>query len=145
MSTSNSASGAATVTDGFTPCWYVAPSTGIYGVRFTGATGGGQANTASIDSLYRVLESLEASPVVTLNRAVAVWKLRGAGAALEMVDPLKSELDAYFYFHGLRGTLLRELGRRDEARLALTRAIALANSVAEARLIRRELDRLTAS
>ena len=87
----------------------------------------------------------EASPVVTLNRAVAVWKLRGAGAALEMVDPLKSELDAYFYFHGLRGTLLRELGRRDEARLALTRAIALANSVAEARLIRRELDRLTAS
>ena len=107
------------------------------------ATGPGDTPWREIDSLYRVLESLEASPVVTLNRAVAVWKLRGAEAALEMVDPLKSELDAYFYFHGLRGTLLKELDRRDEARLALTRAIALANSVAEAKLIRRELDRLT--
>ena len=44
--------------------------------------------------------------------------------------------------HGLRGTLLKELNRRDEAREALNRAIALANSVAEAKLIRRELDRL---
>jgi RNA polymerase sigma-70 factor (ECF subfamily) len=59
-----------------------------------------------------------------------------------MIDPLKGELDAYFYFHGLRGTLLKELNRVDEAREALTRAIALAGSVAEAKLIRRELDRL---
>jgi RNA polymerase sigma-70 factor (ECF subfamily) len=59
-----------------------------------------------------------------------------------MVDALQGELDAYFYFHGLRGTLLKALDRRDEARIALTRAIALANSVAEAKLIRRELDRL---
>ena len=59
-----------------------------------------------------------------------------------MIDPLKGELDAYFYFHGLRGTLLKELNRLDEAREALNRAIALANSVAEAKFIRRELDRL---
>ena len=85
---------------------------------------------------------MQPSPVVTLNRAVAVWKLRGPEAALEMIDPLKSELDAYFYFHGLRGTLLKELHRFDEAREALNRAIALAKSVAEAKLIRRELDRL---
>jgi RNA polymerase sigma-70 factor (ECF subfamily) len=95
-----------------------------------------------IDSLYQALEALQPSPVVTLNRAVAVWKLQGPEAALEMIDPLKSELDAYFYLHGLRGALLKELNRLDEARDALNRAIALANSVAEAKLIRRELDSL---
>src|SRR5687767_2831108 len=82
-----------------------------------------------IDSLYQVLQALQPSPVVTLNRAVAVWKLQGPEAALEMIDPLKSELDAYFYLHGLRGALLKELNRLDEARDALNRAIALANSV----------------
>jgi RNA polymerase sigma-70 factor (ECF subfamily) len=95
-----------------------------------------------IDSLYRVLETLQPSPVVTLNRAVAVWKLDGAAAALATVEPLRRELDAYFYLHGLRGTLLKEMNRLDEARDALNRAIALANSMAEARLIRRELDSL---
>jgi RNA polymerase sigma-70 factor (ECF subfamily) len=104
------------------------------------ATGTDDTSWKDIDALYRMLEVQQPSPVVTLNRAVAVWKLQGAGAALAMVDALKSELDAYFYFHGLRGTLLKELGRRDEARIALTRAITLANSVAEAKLIRRELD-----
>jgi RNA polymerase sigma-70 factor (ECF subfamily) len=97
-----------------------------------------------IDSLYRVLEALEPSPVVTLNRAVAVWKLQGPEAALAMIDPLRSELDGYFYLHGLRGTLLKELQRLDEAREALNRAIGLANSAAAARLIRRELDQLAA-
>jgi RNA polymerase sigma-70 factor, ECF subfamily len=96
-----------------------------------------------IDSLYQVLEALQPSPVVTLNRAVAVWKLQGPEAALEMIDPLRSELDAYFYLHGLRGALLKQLNRVDEARDALNRAIALANSVAEAKLIRRELDSLS--
>jgi RNA polymerase sigma-70 factor (ECF subfamily) len=102
------------------------------------------ADTAwkQIDSLYQTLESMQPSPVVTLNRSVAVWKLRGPEASLAMIEPLKNELDAYFYFHGVRGTLLRELHRFDEAREALNRAIALAKSVAEAKFIRRELDRL---
>ena len=95
-----------------------------------------------IDSLYRALESLQPSPVVTLNRAVAVWKLHGSEAALEMIEPLRSELDAYFYLHGLRGALLKELNRNDEARAALTRAIALANTDAEAKRMRRELESL---
>lgn len=95
-----------------------------------------------IDSLYQGLDALQPSPVVTLNRAVAVWKLQGAAAALTMIDPLRSELNAYFYLHGLRGALLKELNRLDEARDALSRAIGLANSVAEANLIRRELDGL---
>jgi len=97
-----------------------------------------------IDSLYQLLEALAPSPVVTLNRAVAVWKLRGADAALAMIEPLQNELDAYFYWHGLRGTLLKDLDRRDDAREALNRAMALANSMAEAKLIRRELDGLAA-
>jgi RNA polymerase sigma-70 factor, ECF subfamily len=96
-----------------------------------------------IDSLYQLLEALQPSPVVTLNRAVAVWKLHGPEAALAMIDPVKRQLDAYFYLHGLRGALLKELRRFDEARTALTRAIALANSMAEAKHIRRELDSLT--
>jgi RNA polymerase sigma-70 factor (ECF subfamily) len=98
-----------------------------------------------IESLYRLLETLQPSPVTTLNRAVAVWKLHGAEAALRMIGPLESDLDAYFYFHGLRGTLLRELRRSDEAQAALNRAIALAKSVAEAKVIRRELDRLAST
>jgi RNA polymerase sigma-70 factor (ECF subfamily) len=98
-----------------------------------------------IDSLYQALEALQPSPVVTLNRAVAVWKLRGPEAALEMIDPLTNTLAAYFYFHGLRGVLLKKLNRLDEARDALNRAIALAHSVAEAKLIRRELDNLAIS
>jgi RNA polymerase sigma-70 factor, ECF subfamily len=102
------------------------------------------ADTAwkQIDALYQTLESMQPSPVVTLNRAVAVWKLQGPKNSLAMIEPLKGELDGYFYFHGLRGTLLKELRRFDEAREALNRAIALAKSVAEAKLIRRELDRL---
>lgn len=107
-----------------------------------GATGPADTSWKEIDSLYQALETLQPSPVVTLNRAVAVWKLQGPQAALAMIDPLKSELDAYFYFHGLRGTLLNELSRFDEAREALEYAVALARSVAEAKLIRRELDRL---
>jgi RNA polymerase sigma-70 factor, ECF subfamily len=95
-----------------------------------------------IDSLYRVLETLQPSPVTTLNRGVAVWKLNGAQPALDLIDALKDDLDAYFYFHGLRGTLLKALNRHAEAREALRRAISLAKSVAEANLIRRELDRL---
>lgn len=96
-----------------------------------------------IDSVYQALEALQPSPVVTLNRAVAVWKLRGAEAALEMIDPLERELDGYFYFHGLRGALLKELKRVEDARDSLSRAIGLATSAAEANHIRRELDRLT--
>jgi RNA polymerase sigma-70 factor (ECF subfamily) len=106
------------------------------------ATGTEDTQWKEIDSLYRVLEALEPSPVVTLNRAVAVWKLQGPAAALQMIAPLESELDSYFYLHGLRGTLLKALNRPDEARAALNRAIGLANSMAEANLIRRELDSL---
>jgi RNA polymerase sigma-70 factor (ECF subfamily) len=102
-----------------------------------------ETDWAQIDLLYATLERLQPSPVVTLNRAVAVSKTRGAAAALEMVEPLGDRLSGYFPFHGLQGALLRELGRTEEARTAFGRAIALAGTVAEAAHIRLHLDNLT--
>jgi RNA polymerase sigma-70 factor (ECF subfamily) len=95
-----------------------------------------------IDRLYEILETLQPSPVITLNRAVAVAKLRGPAAALAMIEPLAPKLGGYFYFFGLKGALLTQLGRTDEARTAFDRAIALANTAAEAAHIRLHLDRL---
>ena len=97
-----------------------------------------------IDLLYGALERMQPSPVVTLNRAVAVSKARGPAEALAMIEPLGPKLAGYFYFHGARGAFLLELGRRDEARTAFDRAIALAHSPAEAAHIRQQLDRLAA-
>lgn len=97
---------------------------------------------AQIDLLYATLERLQPSPVVTLNRAVAVAKLRGAQAALELIEPLAPRLSGYFYFFGVRGALLQQLGRFGEAREAFNQAIALANTAAEAAHIRMHLDRL---
>ena len=98
---------------------------------------------AQIDLLYANLERLQPSPVVTLNRAVAVSKVKGPEAALEMIEPLAERLDGYFYFHGVKGALLKQLERADEARIAFGRAIALANTPAEAAHIRQHLDRLS--
>ena len=97
---------------------------------------------AQIDLLYANLERLQPSPVVTLNRAVAVNKVRGPAAALEMIEPLSAKLSSYFYFHGVKGNLLQQLDRRAEARAAFDRAIALANTPAEAAHIRQHLDHL---
>ncbi len=82
-------------------------------------------------------------PIVTLNRAVALSKTSGPLAALEMIEPLADRLAGYFHFHGLRGGLLMQLGRAQEAREAFKpRAIALANTPAEAAHIRMHLDAL---
>ena len=97
---------------------------------------------AHIDLLYAALEAIQPSPVVTLNRAVAVSKVRGAEAALEMIEPLAKQLSGYFYFFGVKGGLLMQLGRREEARVVFDRAIALAGTAAEAAHIRMHLDRL---
>jgi RNA polymerase sigma-70 factor (ECF subfamily) len=95
-----------------------------------------------IDLLYGTLEIMQPSPVITLNRAVAVSKVRGPEAALQMIEPLAERLGGYFHFFGVRGALLMQLGRNEEARVAFDRAIALANTSAEAAHIRRHLDRL---
>jgi RNA polymerase sigma-70 factor (ECF subfamily) len=98
----------------------------------------------AIDRLYQTLEVLQPSPVVTLNRAVAVSKARGPAAALALVTPLGEKLGGYFYYHGVRGGLLLQLGDSAGAREAFNQAIALAGSPAEAAHIRLHLDRLQA-
>ncbi|MCG6207095.1 RNA polymerase sigma factor [Rhodopseudomonas sp. HC1] len=95
-----------------------------------------------IDLLYGSLEILQPSPVVTLNRAVAVSKVRGPAAALAMITPLEDRLVNYFHYFGAKGALLLQLGRAPEARTAFDRAIALARTPAEASHIRMHLDRL---
>jgi RNA polymerase sigma-70 factor (ECF subfamily) len=97
---------------------------------------------AQIDLLYATLETMQPSPVITLNRAVAVAKVRGPAAALAMIEPLAPQLSGYFHFFGVRGAFLLQLGRAAEARVAFDRAIALANTAAEAAHIRLHLDRL---
>ena len=97
---------------------------------------------AQIDLLYANLERLQPSPVVTLNRAVAVSKIRGPAAALAMIEPLEAQLSGYFHYFGARGAFLLQLGRKGEARQAFDRAIALANTPAEAAHIRQHLDHL---
>lgn len=102
-----------------------------------------ETDWAQIERLYATLERLQPSPVVTLNRAVALAKLSGPEAGLDLLGPLGDRLDGYFYFHGARGAFLDQLGRREEARAAFGRAIGLAGSAAEAAYIRRQLDRLS--
>ena len=99
---------------------------------------------ANIEQLYGALEVMTPSPVITLNRAVAVSKARGPAEALAMIEPLETPLADYFYWHGARGAFLLQLDRKAEAREAFDRAIALANTAAEAAHIRGQIDRLTA-
>jgi RNA polymerase sigma-70 factor (ECF subfamily) len=101
-----------------------------------------ETDWAGIDNLYAALEQMQPSPVVTLNRAVATAKLKGPAAALAMIEPLEQKLSGYFHYFGVRGAFLLQLGRDPEARIAFDRAIALANTPAEAAHIRQHLDRL---
>ncbi len=97
---------------------------------------------AEIDQLYSVLQRLQPSPVVSLNRAVAVAKLHGPDAALAMIEPLGEQLTSYFHFYGVKGALLKELGRVEDSREAFERALALANTAAEADHIKMQIDQL---
>jgi RNA polymerase sigma-70 factor (ECF subfamily) len=106
------------------------------------ATRPADTDWVQIDLLYGALEVMQPSPVVTLNRAVAVAKVRGPEAALAMIEPMAPRLSNYFHFFGAKGAFLMQLGRNDEARIAFDRAIALANTTAEAAHIRMHLDRL---
>lgn len=106
------------------------------------ATSAAKTDWAQIELLYGTLERMQPSPVLTLNRAVAVAKVHGPQAALDLIEPLAPKLAGYFYFHGARGAFLIQLGRGPEAREAFSKAIALANTPAEAAHIRQQLDRL---
>jgi RNA polymerase sigma-70 factor (ECF subfamily) len=92
---------------------------------------------AQIAVLYGELARVTGSPVVELNRAVAVAEVEGPEAALRIVDGLA--LDDYQYLHSTRADLLRRLGRTDEARTAYERALALGPSEPERRFFERRL------
>ena len=106
------------------------------------ATRADDTDWAQIDALYASLERVQPSPVVTLNRAVAVAKTRGPGAALDLIAPLEDRLGGYFHYYGAKGALLLQLERPGEAREAFNRAIALATDPVQAAFIRGRLDRL---
>ena len=93
-----------------------------------------------IAALYGELARVTRSPVVELNRAVAVAEVDGPARALAIVDRL--ELDDYQYTHSTRAELLRRLDRLDEARLAYERALELAQSDRERRFLERRLSEL---
>jgi RNA polymerase sigma-70 factor, ECF subfamily len=95
-----------------------------------------------IEELYLELVQVTGSPVVELNRAVAVAESRGPEAALAIVEHLDPELDGYQYLHSTRAELLRRLGRSDEAREAYERALGLARADAERRFLERRLAEL---
>lgn len=88
---------------------------------------------ALYDRLYAVLPT----PVVALNRAVAVAEVDGPGAALRIVDALAERLDRYDPYHATRADLLRRLGRTTEARAAYDRAVGLATNPAETAFLTR--------
>ena len=88
-----------------------------------------EVDWSEVEVLYGELARITGSPVVELNRAVAVAESRGAAAALAVVDGLG--LDGYQYFHSTRAELLQRLGRTKEARAAYERALELATSEPE--------------
>ena len=95
------------------------------------------ADWPQIAALYGELSGITESPVVELNRAVAVAEADGPLAGLEIIDGL--ELDNYHYLHAARAELLCRLDRRDEARLAYTRALELAHAAHERRFLEQKL------
>jgi RNA polymerase sigma-70 factor, ECF subfamily len=108
------------------------------------ATAPDATDWARIASLYGVLAILQPSPVVDLNRAVAVAMADGPSVGLLLMDELADRLDGYHLFHSSRADLLRRLGRREEAATAYRAALALATNPAERTFLERRLLEVTA-
>ncbi len=97
---------------------------------------------SQIVALYDHLVRLDPSPVVALNRAVAIAELDGPDVALAIVDRLQSELVDYHAYFATRADILRRLGRSEESRAAYDRAIALAGNTAETAYLTRRRNQL---
>lgn len=94
-------------------------------------TDGAATDWTQVVALYDQLVRLDPSPIVRLNRAIAVGERDGAAQGLALADRLTTELDGYHPFHASRAMLLARLGRDAEARAAYDAAIALAGNTAE--------------
>ncbi|MCE6998228.1 sigma-70 family RNA polymerase sigma factor [Saccharothrix sp. S26] len=97
---------------------------------------------SQILALYDQLVRLDPSPIVALNRAVAVAELDGPEVALALVDRLAGALAGYHAYHATRADLLRRLGRSEQSRTAYDRAIELAGNTAETAYLTRRRDQL---
>jgi len=95
---------------------------------------------SQVVALYDQLVCLDPSPIVALNRAIAVAELDGPGVALATVDRLGNALENYHAYHATRADLLRRLGRSEAARAAYDRAIELAGNTAEVAYLARRRD-----
>jgi len=104
------------------------------------ATTAAQTDWGQILALYDQLIAIAPTPVVALNRCVAVAELSGPSEALALVDEL--DLDGYNLFHSTRADLLRRLGRRDDARAAYDAAIARTANRTEQSFLRHQRDSL---
>jgi predicted RNA polymerase sigma factor len=94
---------------------------------------------AEVVALYDRLMALTPTPVVALNRTLALAELRGPAEALAALRPLDGRLAGYHLYHAARGLLLRRLGQNDAAREAERRALSLTSNPAERRLLEERL------
>jgi RNA polymerase sigma-70 factor (ECF subfamily) len=97
---------------------------------------------SQIVALYDRLIALDSSPIVRLNRAIAVAELDGPDVALAEIDRLDEDLDGYHAYHAARADLLRRVGRSGDSRRAYDRAIRLAGNPAERAYLARRRDQL---
>ena len=102
-----------------------------------------ETDWSQIERLYRVLEEMWPTPVVTLNHAVAIWHAHGVEAGLSAIAPLETALSNYLHYHAVKGRLLAAAGRPEEARQAYAASLGLADSAAEAAQIRAYIDQLS--
>jgi len=97
---------------------------------------------AQIVELYDQLLSVMPTPVVALNRAIAIAEVEGPRAALTTLDEIASDLDSYHLLHAARGTMLRRLGQRNAAREAFERAAHLAATETDRRFLAQQIEEL---
>jgi RNA polymerase sigma-70 factor (ECF subfamily) len=95
-----------------------------------------------IAALYDHLFSVMPTPVVALNRAIAIAEIAGPGAALTTLDTIAPDLDDYHLLHAARGTMLRRMGRRDAALAAFERAAHLAATKPDRRFLAQQIEEL---
>ena len=103
----------------------------------------GQTDWPRIASLYGLLGRVQPSPVVTLNRAVAVAMSEGPAAGLQLADKVACELDAYAPLHSTRAELLTRMGRAEEAAAAYARALELASNPVQRAFLQGRMQELT--
>ena len=101
------------------------------------------AEPAAIAAVYGLLERIDPSPVVRLNRAVAIALAGDVDAGLGLIDAIEG-LDEYAYLHAARADLLRRLGRCDEAAAEYTRALRLTDNAPERAFLERRLQEVAA-